>query len=780
MQCHFEVTHHHQSLLFPPGGCLPVSLSFCLCLSPSPPSLSLFLSLSLSLLGVNSLTSAAWPLLRSAMCEMLSNFEEYIPHVSLRCFFRLILFVFVCFLFLCFLPKLLSVVHIPFPDVHKKSTYLNIISELDRTKRATQKSESKKKKKISFFHLPLNPLLKIHFSTSTTMKSYSAKKLFNFNGAAAAEVRSALGEGPTWNANNVGGHRRTLSWVDVSGGKLFLWDTIANIINVIYIVHLEEDQLHYVLNMGRNVLGSGIGGSSGSGSSATANGLAAPSLVEGKPTIAGETETIGFAVPVAEPHVFLCGSQHGLFYLRTDRIAGASVSSHDDKNANVPNNADGSATPFFATSPPSPSDTATPATATAVAVGANTTNNIVANCETTGEVATTIRFYTFYVTMEQYIYALPPALSSSLPKFEPFCAVKADNTSENGNGALPLVITAASSHSHRIRFNDAKTDRSGRLFLGTMDIEERDPIGNLFVLDPEEHVHAQHQQHSHPHPPMMPHGTGGGGKGDSPNINSAVAAVKGSLRSGAGAHGATHFHHGSHVHTSFRSLRHALKGRQPTISNGIGWSPCNTLMFYVDSPTRRIDVFDYRVFASDSDVNADTSNDATSSNAAAAAGLSFGLAGRRTFADLAAMGVNGLPDGLTVDAAGNVWVALWGGGRVVAISPTTAQIVAEVVIPGVSNITSVCFGGPALSWLIITTAAKAGEPDSGNVFVAEFVGGAVGIPATEFKGTAFSPPPIQSFAAPRSATPTRIGSKGSQKKGQLKKDVGNPLHQSKL
>eukprot|EP00759_Apiculatamorpha_spiralis_P010839 PhF_6_TR17848/c0_g1_i1/m.26836 len=153
------------------------------------------------------------------------------------------------------------------------------------------------------------------------MKSYTAKKLFDLAGSASDEVRCELGEGPTWNANGVGGHRRTLSWVDIKKGKLFLWDTISNRINVIFIVHLEEDQLHYMVNLGGGGLLGGGGISSGSGSSATSNGLSEPFLVEGKPTIKGETELVGFAVPVADSEVFLCGSQHGLFYLRTNQIS---------------------------------------------------------------------------------------------------------------------------------------------------------------------------------------------------------------------------------------------------------------------------------------------------------------------------------------------------------------------------------------------------------------------------------------------------------------------------
>ena len=75
-----------------------------------------------------------------------------------------------------------------------------------------------------------------------------------------------------------------------------------------------------------------------------------------------------------------------------------------------------------------------------------------------------------------------------------------------------------------------------------------------------------------------------------------------------------------------------------TISNGLDWSPDARLLYYVDSPTQRIDVFDFEV--------------ATGS-----------MANRRTFAVVPADA--GVPDGLTVDAAGFVWLALWGGAGLI-------------------------------------------------------------------------------------------------------------------
>ena len=61
----------------------------------------------------------------------------------------------------------------------------------------------------------------------------------------------------------------------------------------------------------------------------------------------------------------------------------------------------------------------------------------------------------------------------------------------------------------------------------------------------------------------------------------------------------------------------------------------------------------------------------------------------------------GLPDGLTVDAAGNLWIAHVTGGKVVRYSPD-GQKLSEVKLP-TPIVTSCCFGGPDLSTLYVTT-----------------------------------------------------------------------------
>ena len=74
-----------------------------------------------------------------------------------------------------------------------------------------------------------------------------------------------------------------------------------------------------------------------------------------------------------------------------------------------------------------------------------------------------------------------------------------------------------------------------------------------------------------------------------------------------------------------------------TISNGIGWSPDGEVMYYIDSTTQRVVVFDFDLDSGE-------------------------LGDERLFVEIDP--IDGLPDGLTVDADGGVWVCLFGGGHV--------------------------------------------------------------------------------------------------------------------
>jgi sugar lactone lactonase YvrE len=146
-----------------------------------------------------------------------------------------------------------------------------------------------------------------------------------------------------------------------------------------------------------------------------------------------------------------------------------------------------------------------------------------------------------------------------------------------------------------------------------------------------------------------------------------------------------------------------------SVSNGIGWSPDGSALYHVDTPRRRIDLYDFDEVRGT-------------------------IAGRRAVIPIAPE--LGSPDGLTVDAEGGVWVALWGGGAVQCYSPD-GVLTERIELPA-TNVTSCCFGTAGgngeLSTLYVTTAARgaAHEPLAGAVFAC--CPGVCGLPAVPFAG----------------------------------------------
>ena len=131
-----------------------------------------------------------------------------------------------------------------------------------------------------------------------------------------------------------------------------------------------------------------------------------------------------------------------------------------------------------------------------------------------------------------------------------------------------------------------------------------------------------------------------------------------------------------------------------TISNGLDWSPDGRSLYFVDSGTQRVDLFDFDPVAGT-------------------------LSNRRPFVQLP--DAAGMPDGLVVDADGFVWVALWGGGALHRYAADGA--LAQVVTLPVSHPTSCAFGGPDLMDLYVTSAsveltpaALARQPHAGGLF----------------------------------------------------------------
>ncbi len=155
-------------------------------------------------------------------------------------------------------------------------------------------------------------------------------------------------------------------------------------------------------------------------------------------------------------------------------------------------------------------------------------------------------------------------------------------------------------------------------------------------------------------------------------------------------------------------VEHVLGGL--TISNGMDWSADRRLMYFIDSTTYRVDVFDY--------------DDET--------GV---IRGRRALCTIGEGET--MPDGMTLDADGYLWVAVWGGSCLLRYAPDGSQV-SRLPVPA-SQVTSCAFGGPDLRDLYITTASRgltaeqrAREPHAGALFVCR--PGPQGLPPHHFGG----------------------------------------------
>uniref|UniRef100_R4G322 Regucalcin n=1 Tax=Rhodnius prolixus TaxID=13249 RepID=R4G322_RHOPR len=190
------------------------------------------------------------------------------------------------------------------------------------------------------------------------------------------------------------------------------------------------------------------------------------------------------------------------------------------------------------------------------------------------------------------------------------------------------------------RFNDAKADVNGNLWLGTMERDE--PLGNFTKY-----------------------------------VGSLYRVLSTNCK----------------LDTELSSV---------SISNGITWNAENTIMYYIDSLTRKIDVFDY-------DLRTAT------------------IANRRTFFDFEENNLSGFPDGMTSDSEDNLWIACFNGSKVIQVSQQ-GKLLRSIAIPA-AKVTSVTWGGTDLDVLYVTTF-RAGfsdeelkaQPDAGAVFAVTGLG----------------------------------------------------------
>lgn len=210
--------------------------------------------------------------------------------------------------------------------------------------------------------------------------------------------------------------------------------------------------------------------------------------------------------------------------------------------------------------------------------------------------------------------------------------------------AMPTLIRCPDDHDPKTtRFNDGKTDPTGRAYMGTMGLQGQKKHGKLYRVD--------------------------------------------------------------------RDLTVTKVVDEVTTSNGLSWDEKLGVMYYIDTPTRKIDAFDWC---------AETGE----------------ISNRRTAFELPEG--TGYPDGHCIDASGNLWVAMWAGGAVLCIDPAAKKIVEKIEV-GAVNVTSCCFGGEKPDQLYITSARIGTSddqlknvPNAGGVF--RVTPGVAGLSTTLFGG----------------------------------------------
>jgi sugar lactone lactonase YvrE len=142
-----------------------------------------------------------------------------------------------------------------------------------------------------------------------------------------------------------------------------------------------------------------------------------------------------------------------------------------------------------------------------------------------------------------------------------------------------------------------------------------------------------------------------------------------------------------------------------TLPNGLGWNTENTLMYLADSMLKKVFVSDF-----------DLADDFVPQ-----------------FRELISIDV-GVPDGLAVDVEGCIWLAVWGGNKVIRISPQ-GTIISEYLFP-VSQPSSCAFGSDGSLYVTSARAAISesdllDQPLAGSIF--RLATSTLGVPVSKFR-----------------------------------------------
>ncbi|XP_063381687.1 regucalcin-like [Cydia fagiglandana] len=162
-------------------------------------------------------------------------------------------------------------------------------------------------------------------------------------------------------------------------------------------------------------------------------------------------------------------------------------------------------------------------------------------------------------------------------------------------------------------------------------------------------------------------------------LNDGKADPRGRIYAGTMGHQDEKFNLDMNAGSLFRLDSHGLAPLcdKVSISNGLAWDLSSKAMYYIDSPERKIRRYDYDVETGD-------------------------ISNLQYIFDFETNKLEGNPDGCTIDTNGNLWVAVFGGGCVLHISPK-GELIQRVEVPA-KQVTSCTFGGAKLDTLYVTTA----------------------------------------------------------------------------
>jgi len=147
------------------------------------------------------------------------------------------------------------------------------------------------------------------------------------------------------------------------------------------------------------------------------------------------------------------------------------------------------------------------------------------------------------------------------------------------------------------------------------------------------------------------------------------------------------------------------------ISNGLSWTSDHSIMYYCDSLKYSIDAYDYEI--------------STGCMSNPRSVIKFDQQ-------------KGIPDGHCIDTEGNLWVALYFGSGLVKVDPRRGEIIGEIKVSETAHqTTSVCFGGPNMDEMYMTSATSknpVGVDDEGGRLFKITETGSKGFAANIYQG----------------------------------------------